>query len=163
MERRAVPTDTKSFMDVWLRVAMGIVLILAPSVLFVLLYRGLLRLQDQELIARLAEAGHLDPSLVEPMDGTSGHDRPRGVREGNRSGTLSRNVGVNERRAAFLRDHGGPQSRSTAAHSARGERQNPMVPEVVGARDREIVRCGHCGLENAAEFGLCWNCLEWLD
>lgn len=151
-------------MEVWLRVVMALLLVLAPSVLFVLLYRGLMRLQDQELISRLAEAGHLDPASIERIEGTSGGDRHRGSeRDGRRAGGHVRNAGVNERRAAFLREHGGPESRSTAAHRVRDEHSVRTPTEVVGTRDREIVRCGNCGTENAAEFGLCWNCLEWLD
>lgn len=149
-------------MDIWVRVLMALVLVFAPSILFVLLYRGLVRLQDQELIARLAEAGHLDPASVEAIQ-----DSPRGGREtdderGGRLDALDRNA-VNERRAAFLREYGGPESRSTAAHRSASQRDRRDQPahEAIGAR--EVVRCPECGTENAAEFGLCWNCLEWLD
>lgn len=147
-------------MDVWLRVLMAVVLILAPSALFVLLYRGLVRLQDQELIARLAEAGHLEPASLDGMKGTDG-DRGHESERKRRAGGLGRNAAINERRAAYLREYGGPESRSTMAHRARENRRDRPAGEVVGAR--ETVRCPACGTENAVEFGLCWNCLEWLD
>ena len=152
-------------MDAWLRVSMAVLLVFAPSVLFILLYRGLMRLQDQELIARLTEAGHLDPASIETIEGTAGRDRERDCEpEGRRAGTPGRNAGVNGRRAAFLREHGGPESRSTTAGRARNERPAGEVGpggEIDGVQ--EVVRCESCGTENAAEFGLCWNCLEWVD
>jgi hypothetical protein len=145
-------------MDVRLRVLLAVLLILAPSVLFVLLYRGLLRLQDQELIARLAEAGHLDSDSLERV-GTGSHgDRDvERKRSGRRTGEPGRNTGAIERRAAFFRERDDPGSRSVATDHAPREYS---VPE---DGDRELARCGNCGTENAAEFGLCWNCLEWLD
>ena len=145
-------------MDVRLRVLLALLLIIAPSVLFVLLYRGLVRLQDQELIARLAEAGHLDPDSLERVGtGSHGDRNPERERSGRRAGEPGRNAGVAERRAAFLRERTDSDSRSTAAH--RAPEENP-IPE---DDDRELTRCGNCGTENVAEFGLCWNCLEWLD
>ena len=155
-EYRTVP------MNLWLRVLMAVVLVVAPSVLFVLLYRGLMRLQDQELIARLAEAGHLDPASLDGIEGIADGDRsPEAEREQRRAGGLDRNVAVNERRAAYLREHGGPETRSTASHRTGRSRREHPAREVVGAR--EVLRCPECGAENAAEFGLCWDCLEWLD
>lgn len=148
-------------MDVWLRVLMALLLIVAPSVLFVLLYRGLMRLQDQELIARLAEAGHLDPASIEGLHDTTGDDREIDAERRGRAGGPGRNATVDERRAAFLREHGGPESRSTAAHRTGQSSRDRFAGEVVGAR--QVVRCTTCGTENVAEFGLCWNCLEWLD
>jgi hypothetical protein len=137
---------------------MAVVLILAPSVLFVLLYRGLMKLQDQELIARLAEAGHLDPASIERIEGTDGHEETREAEpERRRTGSVGRNAGASRRRAAFLRERGGTDSGSTTADRTRDE----AVAE--GSDVQETVRCEHCGSENTAEFGLCWNCLEWLD
>ena len=145
-------------MDVWLRVLLAVLLIIAPSVLFVLLYRGLLRLQDQELIARLAEAGHPDSDSLERVGtGSHGDRNPERERSGRRAGEPGRNAGVTERRAAFLRERDGSDSCSTVGH------HTPVEDLVSGNDDRELVRCENCGTENVAEFGLCWNCLEWLD
>ncbi|PSP74177.1 hypothetical protein BRC86_06765 [Halobacteriales archaeon QS_3_64_16] len=144
-------------MDVRLRVLLAVLLIIAPSVLFVLLYRGLLRLQDQELIARLAEAGNLDSDSLDRVGTGSRGDRDTDEKRGDRrAGEPGRNAGVTDRRAAFLRQRGDSDSRTTAAHHAPGE--DPILED-----DRELTRCGNCGTENVAEFGLCWNCFEWLD
>ncbi|PSQ26652.1 hypothetical protein BRD01_00500 [Halobacteriales archaeon QS_8_65_32] len=152
-------------MEAWLRVAMAVVLVFAPSVLFVLLYRGLVRLQDQELIARLAEAGHLDAASVEGLDGTSDDDRDIGdsERERRQTGTSGRNATVDGRRAAFLRERGGPESRSTTAHRADSESPERGRPANGAPDARDVAPCPECGSENAMEFGLCWNCLEWIE
>ena len=125
-------------MDVRLRVLLAVLLIIAPSVLFVLLYRGLLRLQDQELIARLAEAGHLDSDSLERVGtGSHGDRNPERERSGRRAGEPGRNAGVAERRAAFLRERTDSPLADRIASPRCFDRRGFPFRRVRASRDRD--------------------------
>jgi hypothetical protein len=132
-------------MEAWLRLLVAVVLILIPSALFVGLRRGLARLRDDELVGRLVEAGHLDPSAVEGMGSLGSEDRSA---EGDRRGaTHDPNANVTARRGAFLSDRDDhKEGTGSAEHTTR--KRN---------------RCETCGALNPDAIERCWQCLEPIE
>lgn len=69
-------------MEVWQRVAMAAALVVAPALLFVGLWRGLMRLRDDELVDRMNDEWrepYVGPSIV-PRNAVPGGGRETATR-----------------------------------------------------------------------------------
>jgi len=128
-------------MDVWLRVTIAVFVVLAPTALFLGLWRGMMHLRDDEL-ASVVTARQLRGLFDTLPSGRPNAGRFEEVTDG----------GIGE--AAV--------GRSRRSEPAKGH-PRPRASEIEIGVEPDSTECSRCGEPNPTAAELCWDCGAYLN